>query len=848
MDPERWSRVRAIAEEALALEPAARDAYLAGAAADDPSLLDDVRPLLAADEAGPDLGWIVDRAAEDAAAAAPVGDLIGRRIGRYRIVARVGAGGMGTVYEAEQDEPRRRVAVKTLKLGVDSDEARQRFRLESQVLARLSHPGIATVHEAGTEGDVPFLAMEFVERARTLTAYADDEALDVGARLRLFLDVCDAVEYGHRRGVVHRDLKPQNLLVDRDGRVKIIDFGVARALEPSPDVTVFPTAAGEIVGTLSYMSPEQLAGDPQAIDVRVDVYALGVVLFELLSGSRPKEVEGLGLTEAIRVLAETDPRPLLRLRGDLDPELGWIAARALESDRDRRYRGAAELADDVRRHLAHEPVEAGPPTAGYRLRKLVRRHRAAFAAGAALLLLLLAGLVTVSLGLVRERELRRRAEAGVDFFLDTFSSMGDHERGSGLLVADLLDDAATRLDRLAGDDDEFAIDLHLSIAGGYFAVEEHEKALAHLERILPLVEDRPDLHCAGLQDVARSLGLLGRTGESIEAYRRASDAARDRLGPGDDRTLRIEAAFAGALSKVGRYDEALARLDAAEARTDDDTDEGLRFSLLVQRLRVATHAQRPTAAAAAFTALVEHVADALGRAPFGESDAERFEDLARMIAEDPAGSTDLAFRIVDDAEPLHGYALDLALDGDDDAGFAIAGGIDVLATTFLPERESRRIDLKASWALLLLEAERYDRGDPLLREVIDALVERFGENHPPLAQHRMNLAWSLYLRDRRDEAAEEARRALAIAEATVEEGTIELATRRATYADVVAEAGALEEALVAGRKAVETFRRLLPPGDRRRRDAVEGVAMTLEALGRSAEAEEERRRELAEEE
>lgn len=570
-----------IFREILDQDPTARNRAFDEACGDDEALRTRVRRLIEADAGGPDLAWIVEREAGEVAremaedVAEDETDLSGRRIGRYRIVRRIGTGGMGTVYEAEQDEPRRRVAVKTLRLGVDSRDALARFKLEAQVLARMSHPGIATVLEAGRHEGVPYFAMEFVDGARPLTTYAAEEHLDDEARIDLFLRFCDAVAYGHARGVVHRDLKPQNLLVDREGTPKIIDFGVARAIEPMPDITVLPTSSGEIVGTLSYMSPEQLSGDPDLVDVQSDVYALGVVLFQLLTGERPKDARGLTLTEAIRVLAERDPRRLGAVRTDLPLELEWIVAKALESDRTRRYRTANDLADDLRRYLANEPVDAGPPSTAYRVRKFVRRHRVGVAVVALLMLSLVGGVVGTSLALVAERTQRQRLERMTEFQASIFGTMQAQSLGPDARMADVLDMAAARIDGELRDDPESRSELQRSFGTAYFALGRFEDARRMYEGALDVVLGK---HGPGTVEsvsirmaLASTLSALRDTDGAIALYEPLLVESRRGLGRLSTHTLRTAVLLAFAL---------LDRRDAAQAltileRASEDLDEGM---------------------------------------------------------------------------------------------------------------------------------------------------------------------------------------------------------------------------------------------------------------------------------
>lgn len=304
--------------------------------------------------------------------------LIGRRLGHFTLVRVVASGGMGCVFEARQDQPARAVAIKLMKPGFSATSAISRFRVEPEFLGRLQHPNIAQVYEAGVHDDaagpLPYFAMELVPEAQSLTEFAANRRLDLNARLALFAKVCDAVHHGHQKGIIHRDIKPANILVAADGEPKVIDFGVARATDADVMMTTQCTHAGDLVGTLRYMSPEQCDGVAAAVDTRADIYSLGVVLYELLTGVAPYEAMGTTVYAAMRVIKEAIPRQPSRvnrvLRGDLDA----ILLKALEKEPARRYASAAAFGDDLRRTLAHEPILARPPSPLYITRRFVRRN------------------------------------------------------------------------------------------------------------------------------------------------------------------------------------------------------------------------------------------------------------------------------------------------------------------------------------------------------------------------------------------------------------------------------------------------------------------------------------------
>lgn len=460
----------------------------------------------------------------------------GTRIGPYRIGPRLGEGGFGVVHRAEQEFPiRRSVAIKVIKLGMDSRRILRRFERERQLLASMNHPHVARVYDAGiTETGRPYFVMELVE-GEPITAYCDRRALTIDARLELLLQVCEAVQHAHRRGTIHRDLKPSNVLVstvDDTPSVKVIDFGIACAVGVDFDgesgsvaEATGLTEPGQLLGTPEYMSPEQATGRGD-IDTRTDVYALGVLMYELLTGGRPFDFGcAPHWPEVQRILRDEPPeRPSTRfarsserstqvaasravdpvklrarLRGDLD----WIVTQALAKEPDRRYSGVDALADDIARHLVGAPVHAAPPSATYRLRKLIERHRVASTAIAVTVLTLLLGSIGTTWGMLRarsaeadQRSLRQRAEVDRDraravalFLRRTFAQIDPEiarTRDTTLLVQ-LLDDAASRLERRewAGDADA-ELELRLTIGGAYGDLGRYDDA----ERVIAPVVDR----------------------------------------------------------------------------------------------------------------------------------------------------------------------------------------------------------------------------------------------------------------------------------------------------------------------------------------------------------------------
>jgi serine/threonine-protein kinase len=441
--PQRWHQIEEIFARAESLDAARRADFLDEACAGDAELRDEVESLLAA-AATPDRR--VDQ---------PIVSLreplepsiVGRRIGPYRVLEEIGRGGLGAVYRAarEDGEVDQVVAIKRIKRGMDTDEVLRRFRAERQILANLDHPGIARFLDAGTaEDDRPYFVMEYVDGER-LDDYCKTQALSIEERLGLFCEICSAVHHAHQNLVVHRDLKPGNVLVTESGRPKLLDFGIAKLLTPEAAARTELTRLGSAPMTLEYASPEQVRAAP--VTTASDVYSLGVLLCELLTGERPHRLEGCSLAEAIRRVCEDEPTPPSRFRPDLSVDFDSIVLKALHKKPADRYRSVEQFSDDVRAYLAGRPVLAHEASRTYRLAKFLERHKLAVAAAGTLLLAVLGVGVLVTFlwqRAVAERDRaeteRRRAERVIDLLVDVFESPDpDRAQGGEPTARELLD-------------------------------------------------------------------------------------------------------------------------------------------------------------------------------------------------------------------------------------------------------------------------------------------------------------------------------------------------------------------------------------------------------------------------
>ncbi len=604
MNPEEFNKLEDVFNQARVLPPDEREALLDEACGGNPELRTQVVRLLDHDNREED-SFLETPATWSWTDVQPKPE----RIGQYKIQRLLASGGMGTVYLATQDHPRRSVALKVMKAGITSRSALLRFEHESEVLARLRHPGIAQVYEAGTHdeigGEVPYFAMEYVPDARPITVYADQADLDTSARLALFAQVCEAVHHGHQKGIIHRDLKPGNILVDASGQPKIIDFGVARATDSDLAFTTVQTDVGQLIGTLQYMSPEQCDADPNDLDTRSDVYALGVLLYELLCRRLPYDIARVAIHEAARIIREAAPERPSTISRNLRGDLETITLKALEKNRQRRYQSAADLAQDIQRFLHSEPIDARPASVVYQVRMLAKRNKTLFGSVAAVFVGLVLAVVGMTWGLAESK----RAEAETARQRDAAEAAERAEAAQRQTAEEQRD----RADRLFKQGHELArvamgdfyleiVDLPGTLPARRMLVDE---ALKYLEAMERDAGDDIDLR----NDVAwghRRLGQmiggtrdpsLGRSGEAIEHYEKALAINREIFETAPEnrenrRGMALGHIYMGdALNAMRQRDQALASYEEALSivrelfATDENSDEDRRL-LAVAELKV----------------------------------------------------------------------------------------------------------------------------------------------------------------------------------------------------------------------------------------------------------------------
>jgi tetratricopeptide (TPR) repeat protein/predicted Ser/Thr protein kinase len=555
-----------------------------------------------------------DAAATSSALDPAAGDepaLAGSSIGPYRVIRLLGRGGMGAVYLAEQEEPiQRQVALKVVRFGLETKQVLARFEAERQSLARMSHAGIAQVYDAGQTGGRPYFAMEYVPGA-SLTEHCNSRRLGPRARLELFTEVCAAVQHAHQKGIIHRDLKPSNLLVaESEGRAqpKVIDFGIAKATRGRLTEHTLVTELGLPIGTPEYMSPEQAEMSDVDLDTTTDIYSLGVVLYEILTGTLPhdpKTLRAAGLTGFAKVLREQEPeRPSTRvsglgaraatvagerhtdlasLRRQLSGDLDWIVLKAMEKDRTRRYASASELAEDIRRHLRSEPVLAGPPTAAYRVGKFVARHRTAVAAASLVAIALVAGIALATTGLVRARRaeaeaLRQRVAAEAEmhkanavsqFLKDMLASANPHNAGRDVRVADILKRAAQKADSAYANDPAQEAAVRDTIGATFQSLGDLPSAEPQIRKALELRErvlgpEHPDT-LASKNSLLEWMQNVGQHEQALPFGQQLLASRRRVLGPDHPDTLSTMNNVAIVLFQLGKSPEGIALMEECVA-------------------------------------------------------------------------------------------------------------------------------------------------------------------------------------------------------------------------------------------------------------------------------------------
>lgn len=818
-------RAHEIFREALSLSGARREAFVDESCAGDPALRSEVALLLEA--AGRAEGFLETPAIELLSPphppAEPADSMIGRRIGGFVILSVIAAGGMGTVFLARQEHPQRTVALKVMRPGIATGAAMRRFDFEARILARLQHPNIAQIFEAGAyddgRGAIPYFAMEYVDQAHPITEHARTARLSLHERLRLFLALCDAVHHGHRNGVIHRDLKPANILVDRAGTVKVIDFGVARAGDLDPLLTTVRAGAGQLMGTFAYMSPEQAGADAAGADVRSDVYSLGVVLYQMLCGAMPYALDASMPFEAPRIIRERPPdRPSAHdpaLRGDIET----IIFKALEKDRERRYQSAADLAADIRRYLDRRPISARPPSLAYQAKMFARRNRLLVGSGLLAAILLLLAVAGTGAGLLMarkaERDAVRRAElldAVSRFILKMFHSAHPEAEGPNVRMLDVLDAYQGQIDARFPNSPEIAGLLHDEVGLSYAALARFDDAEPHLRAAVDLYGAAygPDHQktLASRGELANLSRLRGRFDEAERLLRAELEHDRVVLGPDSDLALHVLNNLGLAVKECGRGEEAERIFREAAGR----------------RLETLGPDHYGTTAAMNNLALVLR-----DRGKLDEAESlyrQVLESDQRTIGADHTDTLDVMNNLasllrsrgrLDEAEPLFRRVLEV--------------------------RQGRLGDMHPdvllsmnNLAMLMVSRRKTAEAEPLLRRTYDAHVRALGANHPSTLIVGNNLGKALIDLGNLTEAQEMFDSVVAGAADAFKPEHPRIAFYRAHQASCWAAQGRREEAEPVLLASFEAVNHALGPDDRQTKAVATLLAALYESWEKPAEA------------
>lgn len=757
MDSKRYDRMSAIFAEAIELPSDERTQFIKRECGDDEAMLEELVDLLHRDEKPSAVDRpIIDHDVTHRLLADADAPGTPKEIGPYKIVDVLGRGGMGTVYRAKQQFPSRTVALKVVHSPIYSRSLTRRIEYEAQILARLQHEGIAQIFEAGTATangvTLPFFAMELVE-GRHLTDHAKKFKLTTAEKLKLIVKVCAAVRHAHQQGVIHRDLKPANVLVTDGGQPKVLDFGIARVTDSDIRTTTLHTDVGQLVGTVAYMSPEQVAGDSSNIDTRSDVYALGVLAFELLTGELPHPVGGKTIAEAARIIQDEEPRTLRGFSPEFQGDLETVVRKALEKDRERRYGSAAEFAADINRYLANEPVVARPASLAYQLRKFAQRNRSLVASIVAAFLLLVAAVAGTTYGLVqamRERDDAVQARQELQVAKEAVEKETDKMTTINTFLGRMLR-AADPMGEVGGKRDMTVV----------------EMLDREVDAIADAFKDQPAIESAIRTTIGSTYAGLGRYPEAEVQLQIALQKHRESGDPESNDVQRAKRDLGGVLVKLGRIDEAIPLMrESLEIQGKNEEGKStLDYAIAAMRFGWALEKQGQYEEAERWIRPAIPVVEK-EKGEYRHVYAAGINNLAKVIAKlgRPAEAEELYTQAHNAFIELHGkdhssvgvtmnnIARMRQMQGDKEG--AAAGhleAIEILRKSLGADHPSLATVIN-NVGLLYFDLERYEEAEVQLREALRIYRTAYGDDHPETIDGYYALGLVLYELKKYEEA------------------------------------------------------------------------------------------------
>ena len=888
MDSDRWQRLETLFFAALELNASEKQAFLNEACGDDFELRQELESMLSADEESMALALESRLLSDEGQEGYNPNDLIGSHIGSYRLEKLIGEGGMGEVYLAQRDDDHfdQKVALKLVRPGYRSSQMLARFRMERQVLARLSHPNITQLLDGGIDKEGrPYLVMQYVDGI-PITEFCDKHALSIDERLTLFRTVCGAVQHAHRNLVVHRDLKPSNILVTEEGVVKLLDFGIAKLLDPDWDFSIAVTRSQVRLMTPEYAAPEQVKGE--AITTATDVYALGVLLYEILSGRRPYRLESRMQAEIERVICEEDPvRPstavtepierdktpstpeavskarrtgIGRLKKMLQGDLDNIVMMALRKEPERRYLSVEQFTQDIHRYLEQKPLIARPNTFGYRLRKYVKRHRMGIAAAFFIVLSLISGL-GMTLHQSRETRIERdraeqaleQSEAVTAFLMGLFKASDLEEAGADSLSAqDLLERGVARAYELKGEPRVYARMLDV-IGLSFLSLGRYQKAQPLLEQSLDTWKELDDpvqtaavaRHMARLwfeqQDLKQGEQWLNESVSMLEYTRDISPAERAEilhmtanydLDRGEfthaDSIFREVVALREAL--FGPDDLRTLRSVRGWAQARYNLNQDAESEALYRRALAGYEAQYGEVHIEV-ARLKDYLSTLLYR-------RDEFEKALQLSSESvalsrkiyPADHPSLGIRLVNHAKLLMSRELR------DEAEPLLVEAATLFKNAFGASHPDYAWALQ-NWATILMGQQKYAEAEAILEEIVDIHRESLGPDHPRLGTTLHSYSGLLGLKGEYDQAEEVELEALRIYQEAFGPNHISSATAYSLLANHAVHAKAFERALEYAEKSLAMYDVLYPDGHVRIATPLSLKATIFIDTGKAAEAE-----------